>query len=233
MIPKIIWQTHEAKYEDLQPFQKDIANTWKNLNPGWDYRYIDAVQKEKDVKAYSSIIYKCYKVSNKVNQADLWRIINLYQNGGIYADMDSVCIRPLSDVIDSSYNGQDMICTSEGGDARLGPTWPGSINCSNFGSVKNSKILKEILDEVEKKCQDMLETGQTSQLLTHPGIPVWLSFSNIAKKNKYHILFKDDYCYHSRRFKKSFNEKYEVTYNNESIDYIELATLNKWGILSR
>jgi mannosyltransferase OCH1-like enzyme len=50
-VPKIIWQTHESKYNDLLPFQKDITNTWKNLNPGWEYRYINAEQRSLEVKA--------------------------------------------------------------------------------------------------------------------------------------------------------------------------------------
>jgi len=42
MIPKIVWQTHECKYEDLPEIYKDNAETWKF--DGWDYRYHSASQ---------------------------------------------------------------------------------------------------------------------------------------------------------------------------------------------
>jgi hypothetical protein len=233
MIPKIIWQTHENKYNDLLPFQKDITNTWKNLNPDWEYRYVDAEQREKDVQEYSDVIYECYKKASKINKADFWRIINLYKNGGIYADMDSVCLIPLNDIIDNFYKGEDMICTSEGGNLILGPTWPGTINLSNFGSVKNSKILKNILDEVEEKCKDLIKTEKIFKVAMWPGMPVYESFSDITKKNKNNILFKDEYCYHSKIFKEKFDGNYEVVYNNESINYQKLVTLKQWRILSK
>jgi hypothetical protein len=230
MIPKIIWQTHEIEYEKLSRVQKNVTNTWKNFNPDWDYRYTDKKQREQDVKDYSDILYECYKISNNVNQADLWRIITTYNHGGVYADMDSVCINPLNEMIENYYTGQDMICTSIGGDLKLGPTPEGSVNCANFAAVKNSQTLKYILDAVTEKCINMLESNQTEKLRTTQGVPVWSSFSYITKRNKHNILFKDDYCYHARKFSFSFNPSYEVLYNNEQTTYKELVMLNNWKL---
>lgn len=224
MIPKIIWQTHEKAFEDLEPFQKNIANTWKNLNPGWDYRYVDAEQRAIDVQAYSEIIYQCYEVSTSINQADLWRIITTYTNGGVYADIDSVCLVPLDDMISDYYDNQDMICSGEGN-----KTPQGSINCANFASVENSVVLKKILDEVVEKCTEILENNQTYKLKT-PGIPVWSSFSEIAKANKEDILFRDGYFNHDKKFKTDFNLDYPVVYNRRLTTYKDLSELNNWTI---
>ena len=229
MIPKIIWQTHELPYEELPNFQKNIINTWIYLNPEWDYRYITANERSDMVKEYD-ILYKCYEVSNKINQADIWRIITTYKYGGVYADMDSVCINPLDDMINKYYNGEDMICTSEGGNILLGPTWEGSVNCSNFGSIKNGNVLKKILDEIIEKCNYMIETKKTYELFSLNGVPVWSSFSDITKANKKSILFKDEYCYHSRRFKNNFDPNYNVLYDGSIINYKTLAESKNWII---
>jgi hypothetical protein len=230
MIPKIIWQTHQNRYENLSTVQKNVTCTWKNFNPEWDYRYTDRRQREEDVKQYSDILYECYKMSNNVNQADLWRIIVTYTHGGVYADMDSVCINPLNEIIENYYAGQDMICTSIGGDLKLGPTPEGSVNCANFAAVKNSKILKLILDEVTEKCIDLIETNQTDQLKIVQGVPVWSSFSNITKANKADVLFKDEYCYHNRRFTNYFNPQYDVLYNSKITSYESLCKIMNWPI---
>ena len=42
MIPKTIFQTHEKKYEDLPDFIKTLSKTWINLNPNYQYVYMDS-----------------------------------------------------------------------------------------------------------------------------------------------------------------------------------------------
>lgn len=224
MIPKIIWQTEQKPFEELEPFQKNASNTWKNLNPDWDYRYVDAEQRAIDVQAYSETIYQYYQLTSEVNQADLWRIITTYTNGGIYADMDSVCLIPLDDMISDYYNDQDMICTSEGN-----KTPKGSINCANFAAVQNSVILKKILDQVTEKCSVILENNQL-YLLKVPGTPVWLSFSNTVKENKDDVLFRDGYFNHDKKFKTYFNPEYPIVYDRQLTKYSDLAELNNWTI---
>ncbi len=97
MIPKIIWQTHENKYNDLLPFQKNIINTWKNLNPKWEYRYVNAEERYLEVKQYGDIAFNYYINADKIHQADIWRFITIYKYGGFYADLDSICTQSIDD----------------------------------------------------------------------------------------------------------------------------------------
>ena len=152
MIPKIIWQTEEAEFENLLPFQKNVIGTWKNLNPGWEHRYADAKQREQDVQDYNNTLSKIYKISSGINKADIWRMVVTYTYGGVYADMDSICTMPLDDMLEKYYNGEDVISTSDGFQ-----THPGSINCSNFAAIKNSKTMKSILDDTILECEKMLK----------------------------------------------------------------------------
>ena len=152
MIPKIIWQTQEPEFKDLLPFQKNIIGTWKNLNPDWEHRYADSKQREQDVKDYNDTLYKIYQVSSGINRADMWRMVVTYTNGGVYADMDSICTMPLDDMLEKYYNSEDMLSTSNGFQTNAG-----AINCSNFATTKNSKTMKLILDDAILECEKMLK----------------------------------------------------------------------------
>jgi mannosyltransferase OCH1-like enzyme len=226
MIPKIIWQTHEPDYNDLLPFQKDITNTWKNLNPGWNYKYVSAEERHKYIKKYDKELYKSYILCGGINQADIWRLVVTYVYGGFYADMDSVCTMPLDDMISKGYNNEDMICSPPSHQ-----TSQGLINNSNFGAVKNSKILKIMIYKVIKQCKDITENGHFI-FFKNPGVIVWHHFCNTAIENKNNINFQNTYFSHSRDYKKTFSPNFFVTYNDEKVFYSVLSKLNNWNIYS-
>ena len=217
MIPKIIWQTEEAEFENLLPFQKNIIGTWKNLNPDWEHHYADSKQREQDVKDYNDTLYKIYQISSGINRADMWRMVVTYTHGGFYADMDSICTVPLNDVISQNYKDEDMISSSVGFQ-----TIPKTINNSNFATIKNSKTMKSILDDAIVECEKMLANG--SNLPNNiPGIPVWNCFSSNAIKNEYGICYIDNYFIHSKDFKDKFDQNYQVLYNNKLTSYLEFV----------
>ena len=192
MIPKIIWQTHENKYKDLPEFQKNIRRTWRHLNPGWKYNYVDAEQRHKDVEKYDDLLYKFYKTSSGINQADIWRLVVLYKYGGFYADMDSICVMSLDDVMNKFYNNEGIICSG------IGFQSPG-INNSNFASSVNNKIIKDILEEVLLYYKNAKKEISSFQ----PGEPCNGIFSSTMIKNKDSICFNDNYFIHSNDYKNS------------------------------
>jgi hypothetical protein len=217
MIPKIIWQTEEAEFENLLPFQKNIIGTWKNLNPDWEHRYADSKQREQDVKDYNDKLYKIYQISSGVNRADMWRMVVTYTHGGVYADMDSVCTTSLNDVIFQCYKDEDMISTSNGFQ-----TYDGSINCSNFAAIKNSKTMKSILDDTIIECEKML-ANRNNLPNNIPGIPVWNCFSNNAIKNEYGVCHIDNYFSHSKDYKYKFDLNTQIMYNGNIVNYLDIA----------
>jgi hypothetical protein len=139
-IPKIIWQTHEWDYSDLPINFKRATMTWKNLNPTWEYRYVNATERAKQVRAYSEEAYLFYSFTDKVTQADLWRYIVLLENGGVYADMDSVCSAPLDYILEAAPPKTRFIATGLDENSR--------VNNANFGCVKKSEVLKRLLNKI-------------------------------------------------------------------------------------
>lgn len=223
MIPKIIWQTHENKYEDLEQFQKNIINTWKNLNPGWKHIYVSSEKRAEYIKEYDSFLYDCYMLSNGINQADIWRLVATYQHGGFYADMDSVCTQSIDDILLDAYNQEEMVCSPEGFQG-----W--CINNSNFGSTKNSTIVKEIIDNIVIEYKKVIAEQKTKIEDLGPGLPCWDVFCNTTIKNKNKIFFNSKYFSHSKDYKIFFNPQYNIFYNKAEMDYLDLARSKNWTI---
>ena len=98
-IPKKIYQTWKTK--QLTPEFQAIVDTWKTNNPEYEYYLFDdddciqfiANNFNKEVlETYNSIIPGAFK-------ADLWRYCYLYIHGGVYIDIDTICLGKLSDFI--------------------------------------------------------------------------------------------------------------------------------------
>jgi hypothetical protein len=106
MIPKIIWQTYETKYDDLPIKAKQLTKSWVELNNNWQYNYVSANERELFIKKYFNKewfdIYKSYPID--VMRADLWRYMCLYIHGGIYCDLDILCKVPIESWLDTNLN---------------------------------------------------------------------------------------------------------------------------------
>lgn len=136
--PKIIWQTHNHKKEWLPEHLKQIAATWINLNPGWDYRYVDQVQRDEKVREYPEI-YKLYKYLLPIPQSDIWRYIVTYEEGGCYADMDSTCIKPIDYMLECIQGDPEMIVVPES---------HGMGNNHNFIAKARTTIMKSVINNI-------------------------------------------------------------------------------------
>lgn len=103
VIPKIIHQTYRS--EALPPEILEIVEGLKSLNPDWEYRfYTDEDILEYIRKNFDEKVLTAYLKINPIYgaaKADLFRYLVLYKEGGVYLDIKSTCIYPLSDVIQS------------------------------------------------------------------------------------------------------------------------------------
>lgn len=231
-IPKIIWQTHEPEYSDLTENFKLSSMTWKNLNPGWEYRYVSAIKRAEQVELFDSELYRFYKHAAPVSQADLWRYVVIYQYGGFYADMDSVCATPLDYVLTQVPSNKQVVSTA--------PQKDGSVNNSNFGAVSETECFGDILDSIINMYQttrmvpilDLVDLGMTYetaikfQLATDPQL-----YSSV-------VLGKQEECWlnytgalHSKDIKKlDWQPEYLVDYYGVSTPYLSLVKDNGWSL---
>jgi hypothetical protein len=194
--PKIIWQTHNHKKEWLPDYLKFIAATWINLNPGWDYRYVDQVERDRKVSEYPEI-YKIYKYLLPIPQSDIWRYIVTYEEGGCYADMDSVCSKPLDYMLEGIQGDPEIIVVPES---------KGMGNNHNFITKPRSTIIQSVINQIGSYPQ--------SSYLAEFVNTVYSQDSNVSK------LFTASS--HSMDYKKNFlYEKHIINYYGEEMKYTD------------
>lgn len=226
---KIIWQTHEWDYSDLPKHFLATSMTWKNLNPTWEYVYVNAIERAEAVRLFDRELYKMYQLCPLITQADIWRYVSVYQYGGAYADMDSVCLMPLDYLLETEYSGEEIMATELDSN--------GLINNANFLAKKNSIAIKSVIDtilavyrdinyyqfflEAETKSdfwrliQDKLGTSPveyTEGLLKHPN-----TISHSFKAAMHGMMFKQD-----------FDIDLLIDYYGVSTSYKSLAKANNW-----
>lgn len=91
-IPRILWQTFKTR--TLPARMQRATDSWRDRNPGWDYCFATDTQARAAVEsagfgaAYDQLPPGAFR-------ADLWRYCVLYEQGGVYADMDTVCRYPM------------------------------------------------------------------------------------------------------------------------------------------
>ena len=98
MIPKIIWQTYKDPIDNLAPYMHEAMDTWKSLNPDYEHKYMDDIQAAEFVLEHFGQEWHDIFVNLPVGvmRGDLWRYMIIYIYGGIYTDLDTLCLEPIS-----------------------------------------------------------------------------------------------------------------------------------------
>ncbi len=233
-IPKIIWQTHEWEYDDLPDNFKKASMTWRNLNPGWDYRYSSASKRAEQIEAFSPELYNFYPFMDKVTQADVWRYVIVYENGGVYSDMDAMCSTSLDDVIKDIPKQVDIFGPKVNDD--------NTMYNANFGAVKGSMCLKKVLEAVLKRYKEIdlssiinvtkinggMSLSEAIEFQLNYGI-YW--YSVVLGENINKVWTKYDGFLHTSDIKESnWHPDYEVNYYGQSKNYLDLAKENSWSL---
>jgi len=231
-ISKIIWQTHEWDYSDLPVNFKRASMTWKNLNPGWEYKYVNAAERAEQVKAYSEEAYLFYRFADKTTQADLWRYIALLNNGGVYADMDSICSVPLDYALRNVHPRTQVIATPFDENNK--------VNNANFACVKNSGTLEKLIVEILNQYREIplisimeqmsyghsFEDSIADQLFTGPDV-----YSSVVLASD-DVWLEYDGAIHTRDIKNhlDYMPQYIVDYYGDPTPYLDLVEKHGWSL---
>ena len=109
-IPYNIFQTFKDKKKI--PFRmKEAINSWILKNPEYNYYFFDDVDIDSYLKHFdcSDFSFSNEQLSHAYNKlfqgagkADIFRLMIIYDLGGVYMDVDTTCINPLSTFVDPS-----------------------------------------------------------------------------------------------------------------------------------
>ena len=110
----------EELFESLGPIEKKIHMTWKRkdifdepfhmiqqgvvkmktLNPEYMLELSDDADVEQYIRDHiSPEDYNTIREKHIVEKTDLWRLLKIYNEGGIYMDLDRFCNIPLRDIV--------------------------------------------------------------------------------------------------------------------------------------
>ena len=162
MIPKIIWQTYKDPFENLQPYMIEAVNTWKNLNPEYEYRYMDDIQAAQFIlKEYGQEWHDLFVgLPVGVMRGDLWRYMIIYKYGGIYTDLDTECLSPINTWLNEEY--EMIVC----------PETDLHFCQWTFAASAGNLILKSVLDTIKEKLINPTY-GSPHFVHTHTGPAIW------------------------------------------------------------
>ncbi|MFP2769115.1 glycosyltransferase family 32 protein [Oceanisphaera sp. KMM 10153] len=99
VIPRTIWQTNFTNKCTLPVYMNYLFNRLMSLN--CDYRYVSTeargeyLQKNAQKEVYAAYM----RLTNGAAQADLWRLVVLNLEGGVYMDIDATLVWPLDKLI--------------------------------------------------------------------------------------------------------------------------------------
>lgn len=157
-IPRIIHQTFRCRA--VTPAMKAATDTWKQQNPDYVYRfYTDADMRQTLEEGFSGRVVAAFdRLRPGAFRADMWRLGVLYLEGGVYADVDSLCLVGLSSWI---HRGLHCVFVRDGDSADL-------YNAFIATEPKNPVLLRA-LDEVVKHIEEGYY-GVRDTDVTGPGV---------------------------------------------------------------
>lgn len=163
MIPKKIVQTWETK--DISPEFQVIIDTWKNLNPEYEYYLFDKDERYTFIqKHFNSIILETYDLLNPgANKSDFFRYCYLYINGGVTTDLDTLCIGKLNDFV-----ADEFMTSIDLNDNPIEPTHNLALG-TVMAAIPGHPIMMNCIRLVVKNVRDRLYPSSRLDL-TGPGI---------------------------------------------------------------
>jgi hypothetical protein len=102
LIPKVVhatWKTKDVIHDDSLFFKNCLGNI-AALSPSWDIQISD----DNDVEEYlrnnlDKSDYNLFSNKHIIEKIDVWRLIKVYNEGGLYVDIDKLCNKPLDDIL--------------------------------------------------------------------------------------------------------------------------------------
>jgi len=100
-IPKIIHQSW--KNNQLTPAIREMSDTWMEQHPGWTYRFWTDDDNHNFVATHYPDFFLRYKrYPTNIQRADAARYLILLKYGGVYADLDMICLKNIEPLLENA-----------------------------------------------------------------------------------------------------------------------------------
>lgn len=175
-IPKVIHQTWKVSQLPY-PFE-EMASTWKDLHPGWEYKlWTDEMIREFIKTNFPDFLPMFDRYPRNIQRVDAFRYFLLLKEGGVYVDIDFKCLQNISVLLanKSCVIGKEPLLHCE----RLGMEM---ILCNAFMACEaNNNFMRVVCDEIFKCPQK--DNVTHDEVLNSTG-PFMLTGCFVRYKNK-------------------------------------------------
>ena len=122
-------------------------STWQSQNPDWDYTLYDNEYLLSRRFRNHSLICTYFRQKEFAGVADLLRYEILFETGGFVAAADSICLRPIDDLLENAtpftcYEVPPELCGQIGMPRKKG------LICPILGSPAGHPVLQEIIARI-------------------------------------------------------------------------------------
>ncbi len=165
----ILVKPHICQFWDKPDIPGDVRGvmlSWTAHNPEVDYTvFDDAGARAFLATHFGSAIVQTYDACHHpAMKADYFRVALLYQAGGVYADADELCLRPLGHILAAAEAGEIV--------AALSGDLPGYVHNFFLASRPRSRIMRWALEDATRSIAATLQAGQRPGIwgVTGPGL---------------------------------------------------------------
>ena len=210
MIPKKI---HYCWFggNPLPELAKKCIQSWKKFFP--DYEIIEWNEKNFDVK-FNKFAYEAYQNRKFAFFTDVARLYIIYNNGGIYFDVDVEVIKPFEKILDDkSFFGLESI---------------GHVNTGlGFGAEKGNELVKKLLDDYDDRSFEITNgtinelscPNLNSKIIKEYGFKLEGEYESINGNTIYPIEYFNP--------KSGYGGELKITKNTHSIHHYDGSWLSK------
>ena len=172
--PLKIWQTAKNGVPTLDYEAQWPIRSWLEQNPKHRYEMVtDGSSEIYVVKTFAEkpeVVHDFLALQDPVFRADFLRYLFLYGDGGIYSDLDTICLRPFDTWIPTGFKNQTNLIIGIEGDSLGGPIIAGFSHPVGLGqwtlAAKPGHIMLERMIERVLSRLGMLAERQNRTLAT-------------------------------------------------------------------
>jgi len=193
IIPKYLFQT----YIDSKRVPQKVFDNIKKFASDYNYYFFDDHQAEQFLKEfYIPIVLQKFKELHGAHKADLLRYCLLYIFGGVYLDIKTILVKPLSSIFDHKSNNN--YCFYSALSMIPSTIYQGILAVTPMNDIMKDNIICTLNTSLKQtKDNYNVFTGYMYESLSlRNSIPIINHGENLLKNNEKIKIFKEICCNH-------------------------------------